>query len=110
MKRMLMVLLLGIFTAAGCFLPSRALDQHANMPAISLEPEWIRNGEPLEIEKTIWYPTDEVERLMEDEMVQIGVFRNVAVFIERVDVKPYARVYTRFDRSRYRSFEPRIEP
>ncbi len=100
------VVLFLIFVCAGCSLPSRTLD-NANMSAPAMEPEWIRNGEPIEIEDLSWYPTDEVERLMDNEVYQIGKYRDMAVFVERVDVKPFARVYTHFEKGRYRAFEPR---
>lgn len=107
MKRLWAVVILMTLTGAGCGMPSRGLDGNVNVSVVAMEPEWIRNGEPIEMEQTSWYPTDEVERLMENEVVRIGQFRDVAVLVERVDVKPYARLYTRFEKGRYRAFEPR---
>ena len=107
MRGMLAVVFLLVFAGAGCSLPSRSLDSNVNASTAITEPEWIRNGEPVEIEQASWYPTDEVERLMDNEVFQIGKYKDVPVFIERVDVKPYARVYTRFEKGRYRAFEPR---
>lgn len=106
MGRVLVMVMLAIVACAGCSLPSRALDNNVNASATAAEPGWIRNGEPIDFEKAFWYPTDEVERLMDNEVFQVGQYRDTAVFVERVDVKPYARVYTRFGKGRYRAFEP----
>ncbi len=101
-KRLIPVVML--FSMAGCAMPSRSLDAGgANTPLT--EAAWIRNGEPLQMEEAAWYPTDEVENLLDTEMFRIGQYRDVDVYIERADVKPYARLYTLFGKSRYRAFE-----
>ncbi|MBF0388271.1 MAG: hypothetical protein HQL20_10565 [Candidatus Omnitrophica bacterium] len=98
-----MVLLL--CAGAGCAGSSRALDNGVNSGAPLTEPDWIRNGEAIELENNIWFPTREVERFMDGEMFRIGNYRGVEVFIERTDIRPFARLYTRFDQGRYRAFE-----
>jgi hypothetical protein len=69
------------------------------------EAVWIRNAEPLVFENEDWFPTDEVENLLDSEVFQIGVARDVPFFIERTDIRPYDRLYTRFAKNRYRAFE-----
>jgi hypothetical protein len=89
---------------SACGLSSRSLDK-TDAGASITEAAWIRDGEALEMENESWYPTDEVENLLENEVYMLGKYRNVPVYIERVDVKPYARLYTRFSKNRYRAFE-----
>lgn len=69
------------------------------------EPEWIRNGQPIEFEGAPWYPTDNVENLLDSEVHQAGEHNGVAFFFDKVDVKPLERLYTRFAKNRYRAFE-----
>lgn len=74
-------------------------------PAPQIEADWIRNAEPLEFENELWVPVDDVENLLDEEMLSIGTFRNVGFFVEKEDIKPYARLYTKFGRHKYRVFE-----
>jgi hypothetical protein len=68
------------------------------------EPEWIRNGEPIEFEGQKWYPQDEVDILLDSEVSLVGEYRGVQVFIERVDVRPYRALYTKFGEHKFRSY------
>jgi hypothetical protein len=74
-------------------------------PAPNLEPEWIRNAEPVEFENELWHPVDDLENLLDEEMLPIGVFRSVQFFVEKKDIKPYERLYTKFGKHKYRVFE-----
>lgn len=69
------------------------------------EAEWIRNGEPIEFEEEKWYPIDSVENLVDLELYPVGTYRDVEFFVEKVDVRPYDRLYTKFGRNKYRVFE-----
>ena len=69
------------------------------------EAEWIRNGEPIEFDGKLWYPQDGVENLLDAEVYLLGEYRGVQFFVEKSDVKPYDRLYTKFGRNRYRYFE-----
>jgi hypothetical protein len=69
------------------------------------EPGWIVNGEPISFEGNAWFPTDEVERFLESEVFRLGVYREVPFFVDRTDVRPFERIYTRFAPGRYRAFE-----
>ena len=72
-----------------------------------VEPDWIRDGEPIEFAGERWYPQDDVETLTDSEMLLIGEYRGVEFFIEKIDIKPYNRLYTKFDEYRFRLFEKR---
>ena len=90
---------------AGCIMPQRG-DEAPIMTATQLtEPAWIRNGESIVFEGETWIPTDEVENLMDSEVYQAGTYRDVPFFIEKIDVRPFERLYTHFSRNRYRAFE-----
>ena len=100
------IIFLGIaaLLAAGCAMPAKSLDT-GGIDAPLSEPVWVRNGEPMQMEDAAWYPTDEVENLLDQEMFRLGQYHGVDVFIERTDVKPFARLYTRFAKNRFRAFE-----
>ncbi|MBF0121894.1 MAG: hypothetical protein HQL21_00630 [Candidatus Omnitrophica bacterium] len=91
----------------GCVTTPKAGDADASYAKVSDEPEWIRNGEPVEFEGEMWYPTDELENLLSSEVYLMGEFRGVRFFIDRADVKPLVRLYTYFGKNRYRAFEKR---
>lgn len=71
----------------------------------SQEAEWIRNGEPIEFGGKRWYPQDGIENLLDAEMYLMGEYRGGEFFIEKTDVKPYDRLYTKFGQNRFRYFE-----
>jgi len=74
-------------------------------PIPSVEAEWIRNGEPIEFEEALWYPADDVEVFLDSEMSQVGEYRGVPFFIDKFDVRPYNRIYTKFGRNQFRYYE-----
>ena len=108
MKKILAVLVfLCLASLAGCALPERG-DGPAStiMTATQLiEPVWIRNGEPIIFEGEDWFPTDEVENLLDNEVYLAGTYRDVPFFLEKTDVRPFDRLYTHFSKNRYRAFE-----
>ncbi len=69
-----------------------------------VEPEWIRNGEPLVFEDKPWYPKDGVEIFTDAEMYLVGEYRGVQFFSDRTDVRPFDRLYTKFGRNKFRYF------
>ncbi len=106
MKKILMaVLFLVTGVVAGCVMPQRDDNQGLITVTQLTEPVWIRNGEPVSFESEDWFPTDEVENLLENEVFQIGMYRDMPLFVERADVRPFERLYTRFSRNRYRAFQ-----
>lgn len=71
------------------------------------EADWIRNGEPIEYEGEQWYPADGIESLTDTEVSPIYEHDGVTVFIDKVDVRPYDRLYTKFGVNKYRYFKPK---
>ncbi|MCA9408928.1 MAG: hypothetical protein KC733_09580 [Candidatus Omnitrophica bacterium] len=69
------------------------------------EAEWIRQGEPIEFEGDLWYPGDGVENFTDAEVSPIGDYKGVQFFIEKKDVRPYNRLYTKFGRNQFRYYE-----
>lgn len=82
---------------------NQGLVQSFNAPVI--EPSWIRNGDPIVFEKNRWYPMDDTESLTDNEVYQIGEFQGTLIFVEKSDVRPFERLYTKFSRGRFRYYE-----
>ena len=100
---MILVIAMMVVCCSGCVASGRGDGPGADTGLT--EPVWIRNAEPLVFENEDWFPTDEVENLLDSEVFQIGVSRDVPFFIEKTDIRPYERLYTRFSKNRYRAFE-----
>src|SRR5262245_28264189 len=62
------------------------------------EADWIIEGKPIEYEGELWYPQDNVDILVDSELSLLGEYNGVQIFAEKVDVKPYDRLYTKFGR------------
>jgi hypothetical protein len=73
------------------------------------EPNWVREGEAIELEGKSWYPLDVIEHFQDDEMLRVGEFRNESVYVERRDVKPYDRLYMKIDVLTFRAFQGKKE-
>ncbi len=71
----------------------------------TVEPQWIRDGEPIEFDQELWYPADDTENLTDNEVTLLTEHRGVQVFIDEKDVKPYHRLYTKFGKNKFRYFE-----
>jgi len=69
------------------------------------EAQWIRNGEPIVFEGEKWFPRDVIENLHDDEMLNIFIYNEENVYIEKREVRPYNRLYTKFGKYQYRLFE-----
>lgn len=69
------------------------------------EAQWIKEGEPIIFEEENWYPKDIIEVLLDEEMLQIYTYRDEQVYIEKIEVRPYNRLYTKFEENKYRLFE-----
>lgn len=91
-----------IFWASGCTTTGNAPAQYSTA---GIEADWIRNGQPLEFEKESWYPTDMVENLLNDEVYLMGEYRGVQIFVDKTDVRPFERLYTKFGKHKFRVFE-----
>ena len=70
-----------------------------------IEAEWIRKGEPISFEGELWYPQDGIETFLDSEIYLLGEYQEVQFFVEKLDVRPYKRLYTKFAHNQYRYFE-----
>src|SRR5580698_4700174 len=92
----------------GCAYVNSDNDGHLqSYPAPAIEAGWIRNGEPIEYDGYKWYPVNDYEVLQDSEVFQITEYKGVQVFVERIATKPYERIYTKFDKNKFRYFERR---
>ena len=81
--------------------------QVQSYPAPAIEASWIRDGQPIEFDGYKWYPVNDFEVLEDSEVYQITEYKGVQVFVEKIAIKPYARLYTKFDKNKFRYFERR---
>lgn len=91
---------------------SNGSGNRGNMPSYAfgnMEAEWIRNGEPVEFEGQQWYPEDGIESLTDMEVYPISEYRGVKIFVDKTDVRPFDRLYTKFGVNKYRYFEPKSD-
>lgn len=70
-----------------------------------VEPQWIRDGEPIVFENESWYPQDDIDILLDKEVYLLGDTKGVQFFIEKADVRPYDRLYTKFAENKFRVYE-----
>ncbi|MEW6008659.1 MAG: hypothetical protein AB1629_03400 [Candidatus Omnitrophota bacterium] len=96
----ILVLFLAIVLAgcAGSYAARRNIDY-----AIK-EAEWIKDGKPLIYDNKSWYATEFIENHLDNEMEYVGEFQNAPFYVERRQIKPYNRIYTKFDYHKYRLF------
>ncbi len=100
--------LIALGFASGCSGMSSNNDgQLQGYPFAAIEPEWIRNGEPIEFDGQKWYPVNDYEVLQDSEVYLAGDYKGVQVFVEKIATKPYDRIYTKFDKNKFRYFERR---
>lgn len=72
------------------------------------EAEWILAGEPMEFEDELWYPEDAIDVLLDSEVILLGECQGVQIFVDKVDVRPYRALYTKFGKNKFRIFRKRI--
>lgn len=100
------LIILLLISAAGCTTSKGGNRGHLqSFSFFSKELEWIRNGEPIEYEGDLWYPQDGVETLLDSEVYPLDVYREVQYFVDKLDVRPYERLYTKFGKNKFRYFE-----
>ena len=102
-----MILLVSlVLTGGSCgHLSSGNSGQLQSYPAPLIEPAWIRNGEPVLYDGKEWFPVRDVESLTDSEVYQIGEYKDTQLFVEKTDIKPYSRIYTKFAKGKFRYFE-----
>ena len=76
-----------------------------SFPAPTIEATWIRNGEPILYDNQEWVPVDDIENMADAELYQISEYKGVQIFVDKIDVKPYDRLYTKFSKGKFRYFE-----
>lgn len=79
--------------------------QVQSYPAPTIEAAWIRDGQPLEFAGETWYAVKDIEVLLDAEVYQVGEYKGVQLFIDKLDTKPYQRIYTKFAKNKFRYFE-----
>ncbi len=108
MKRQVIVCIMMLVALSGCQTTQGNAGKVNAHYAVSDEAQWIRQGEPLEFEGQLWYPVDGVEGFLDSEMLLLGEYRGVSFFVDKVDIRPFGRLYTKFDNNKFRFFEQRI--
>ena len=102
-------LVFGLLSVTGCQTTQGNNGQINSYTAPVAEADWIRNGEPIKFEDELWYPVDGIESFLDSEVLYMGEYRGVPFFIDKVDVRPYNRLYTKFGRYKFRIFEKRTK-
>ena len=69
------------------------------------EAPWVREGMPIMFQEYAWYPTEDIETLLDSEMEYQGEYNQVPFYIEKRQIKPFSRIYTKFGNHRYRIFK-----
>ena len=105
------IFIIFLLLLAGCTTTRNGnLGDLQTFPIHTSEPEWIRGGEPMEFEGDLWYPQDGVEVFLDSEVMYMGEYRGTQFFVDKVDVRPFERLYTKFAKNKFRYFEKRAEP
>ena len=91
-----------ILTLTSCSLHGASVSPQYPIP--HEEADWIVKGEPLKFEGQLWYPQDYVDILLDSEVAPVGEYKDVQFFVEKIDVRPYDRLYTKFGLNKFRVF------
>lgn len=103
-KIVMMAILLGL---AGCSHLEQNAGQMAMFQIPEQEAQWIQDGEPIVYEGQQWYPEDRFDVLLDSEVYFKGTYRDVPFFVQKIDVRPYRKIFTKFGRNKFRIFSPR---
>lgn len=106
-KRSLMFFLsIGLFfVVSGCAKHEGNTGQMSTFAAPVAEAKWIKDGQPIEFEQEKWYPQDALDVLLDSEVEKMGEYEGTEFFTEKMDVRPFNRLYTKFGRNKFRAFE-----
>ena len=69
----------------------------------------LMSGAPAGAPGTEVIPADGVETLLDSEVYPIIEYKGVQVFVDKMDVKPYNRFYTKFNKNQFRYFERKLD-
>ncbi|MBF0570732.1 MAG: hypothetical protein HQL12_02550 [Candidatus Omnitrophica bacterium] len=98
------------FFWGGCASISPGNDgQVQSYPSPVIEAGWIRDGKPIEYNGSKWYPVNDYEILQDSEVYQITEYKGIQIFVEKIATKPYERLYTKFEKNKFRYFERRAD-
>jgi len=108
-KRIIFVMLVFnmIVVLSGCGGNFSSKKKNIDYDFPEVETQWIRDGEPIKFEEGLWYPQDNVDILLDAEVYSVAEYRDIEVFVGKVDVRPYEQLYTKFGRNKFRSFKKR---
>ncbi len=106
----LLSLVLSLLFLAGCATQTGNVGNVQSYMSPSVEAKWIRDGEPIEFEGELWYPADGIESLLDSEVYHIGEYKDVQIFIDKLDVRPYERLYTKYGKNQFRYFAKGKQP
>lgn len=101
------VLLATAASLAGCQGAATSIRKDVAFLVPELEASWIRDGQPLIFEDEAWIPTDDIEVLTDKEVYLMGEYKKIQFFVEKADVRPYDRLYTKFAENRFRAYTKR---
>lgn len=97
--------IVGLWLVGCAHKPADNEGQLQSYPIPLVEASWIRGGQPIEYDADEWYPVNDIEVLADAEVYQIGEYKGVQIFVDKLDVKPYHRLYTKFGKNKFRYFE-----
>ena len=100
-----LVVVTAISFLSGCGETVQRREKPVSFDFPTVEPQWIRDGEPIEFEGELWYPKDDIEVLSDSEVFFINRYNGVEFFVERIDVRPYGRLYTKFGNNKFRIYK-----
>lgn len=106
--RQAIFIIFALFILSGCRTTGGNVGSLQNYAAPASEADWIRNGDGLRFEGEDWFPVDSIESLQDSEVAVMGEYKGVTFFTDKVDVRPFNRLYTKFSRNRFRIFEKRV--
>ena len=96
---------LGVISTVGCS-DTRSFVRHDIPYAFpEVEPQWIRDGEPIIFENESWYPKDDIDIFLDKEVYLLGEYKGVQFFIDKADVRPFHRLYTKFLENKFRAYK-----
>jgi hypothetical protein len=96
-----------VILCSGCLLKPNVSPTRS--PFSNIEAQWIRDGKPMEFEGELWYPKDGIETLLNSEVLLLTTYIGIPLFIDKIDVRPYNRLYTKFAPNKFRYFERKKE-
>ena len=93
------------FVLFGCMHLEQNVGNMAKHAIPDIEADWIQNGEPIEFDEHLWYPQDRFDILLDSEVYFKGEYLGVNFFVEKSDVRPYNKIFTKFGRNKFRVYK-----